>query len=123
MKTYPRHISFKIDIPKDQALRWNEMLALTLAAPNESDVIDEISIDLGNSLRVNFALCNGSDEPENEDDECGPFIEASLFEGDLMIDFLAQSDEKVEGWYTFVTSLLKDGVHRSLTVEIELRID
>jgi hypothetical protein len=116
METYTRHIKVKADIPKEKAEQWNEMLDRETAVPDAGELIDHILIDLGShggTLEVDIKLCNGSDDS-------GPYLDCILFEEGCEIDLLAPGEGPVEGEYTFVSSLLRDGIDRSLTVEIEL---
>lgn len=116
METYTRHIKVKVDISKDKAEQWNKMLDRDTAVSDAEELIDHILIDLGHhggTLEVYIKLCNGSADS-------GPYLDCILFEEGCEIDLLEPQDGPVEGEYAFVTTLLRDGISRSLTVEIEL---
>lgn len=89
---------------------WDKALMLTSADTDSGEIIDQFSFVLGHSgiglLEVDIKLVNGSDD-------CGPYVDAILFEDGCEMFCLEPGFESLCGTYSFETELF--GI---VTVEI-----
>lgn len=90
-----------VKVEQHRADWWEKELALTNVSESAKRdcVIDCITIDFGNGIEADIKLVNSSWTPP-EEDGCGPYIDAVLFENGQEIECLEPSDELL-GEYIF----------------------